>query len=100
MRQSKPCRAGDRGRRPVLLTPPALHAAPAREALVIGNGTYSTLPPLPACLLSAHAVAAALRSLGFDVVEREDASSGATDAAIGEFADATGRRPWRRCLRL
>jgi hypothetical protein len=66
--------------------PPALHAAPAQEALVIGNGTYSALPPLPACLLSAHAVAAALRSLGFHVVEREDATSGATDAAIGEFA--------------
>ena len=42
--------------------PPALHAAPAQEALVIGNGTYSALPPLPACLLSAHAVAAALRA--------------------------------------
>ena len=54
------------------LAPPALHAAPAREALVIGNGTYSALPPLPACLLSAHAVAAALRGLGFHVVERED----------------------------
>jgi hypothetical protein len=70
----------------LVAAPPALHAAPAQEALVIGNGTYSALPPLPACLLSAHAVAAALRGLGFHVVEREDATSGATDAAIGEFA--------------
>ena len=70
----------------LLLASPALHAAPAREALVIGNGTYSTLTPLPACLLSAHAVAAALRALDFHVVEREDVSSGGADAAVGEFA--------------
>lgn len=62
---------------------PAQAAAP-HVALVIGNGTYTSLPPLPACLLSAHAVAAALRGAGFDVVEQEDATSGATDAAIGE----------------
>ena len=49
----------------LLLTPPALCATPAREALVIGNGIYNALPPLPACLLSAHAVSAALRGLGF-----------------------------------
>ena len=70
----------------LLLAPPALSAAPAREALVIGNGTYGALPPLAACLQSAHAVAAALRGLGFDAVEREDVSSGGIDAAIGEFA--------------
>ena len=45
--------------------PTAPQAASAREALVIGNGTYGSLPPLPACLQSAHAVAAALRALGF-----------------------------------
>jgi hypothetical protein len=72
----------------------AAHAAPAHDALVIGNGTYESLPPLPACLLSAHAVSAALRNAGFEVVEREDATSGGTDAAIGEasrsFAAAPG----------
>ncbi|HVC62885.1 MAG TPA: peptidoglycan-binding protein [Acetobacteraceae bacterium] len=67
--------------------PPAARAAPAHEALVIGNGTYDSLPPLRACLLSAHAVSAALRNAGFEVVEREDATSGGTDGAIGE----TGR---------
>ena len=51
---------------------------------MIGNGTYTSLPPLPGCLLSAHAVSAALRNAGFTVVEHEDATSGATDAAIGE----------------
>lgn len=68
------------------LLPSGSRAAPAREALVIGNGTYEALPPLPACLLSAHAMAAALRGTGFDVVEHEDVSSGGTDAAIGDFA--------------
>ncbi len=61
-------------------------AAPARQALVIGNGTYATLPGLPACLLSAHTVAAALRGAGFDVVEREDVTAGGIDAAIAEAA--------------
>ncbi|MEJ0018950.1 MAG: peptidoglycan-binding protein [Acetobacteraceae bacterium] len=70
----------------LLLAPPPATAAPAREALVIGNGTYGSLPPLPACLQSAHAVAAALRGLGFQVVEREDLSTGGTDAAIGEYS--------------
>ena len=77
----------------LVAAPPALYAAPAQEALVIGNGTYSALPPLPACLLSAHAVAAALRALGFQVVEREDATSGGTDAAIGEFATQLAATP-------
>ena len=77
----------------LLLASPALHAAPAREALVIGNGTYSALTPLPACLLSAHAVAAALRALDFHVVEREDVSSGGADAAIGEFAAQVAAAP-------
>ena len=62
------------------------HAAPAREALVIGNATYAALPPIPACAQSAHTVSAALRGLGFAVVEREDVTSGGADAAIGEFA--------------
>jgi hypothetical protein len=67
------------------LAPCPAPAAPAHEALVIGNGTYDTLPALPTCLLSAHAVSAALRAAGFEVVEREDATSGGTDAAIGEM---------------
>ncbi len=68
-------------------------ATPAHIALIIGNGTYATLPPLPACLLSSHAVAAAARGAGFDVVEREDASSGAMDGAINEFVTKLGSAP-------
>ncbi len=62
------------------------HAAGSQVALVIGNGTYSSLPVLAACPLSSHAVSAALRRLGFDVVESEDTSSGGLDAAISDFA--------------
>ena len=75
------------------LMPATSSAQPAPEALVIGNGSYSTLPALPACLQSSHAVAAALRRLGFHVVEQEDVSSGAGDAAIGEFAQALAAAP-------
>src|SRR5215469_3010077 len=75
------------------LTPSLLHAAPAREALVIGNGTYGSLPPVPNCLASAHAVSAALRGAGFRVTEREDASSGGTVAAISEFANLLSASP-------
>lgn len=77
----------------LLLMPVAPTAQPAREALVIGNGTYSGPPPLSACLQSSHAVTAALRRQGFHVVEQEDVSSGGADAAIGEFAQALAAAP-------
>lgn len=70
----------------VMALPGPTLAAGSQVALVVGNGTYASLPVLAACPLSAHAVSAALRRLGFDVVEREDTSSGALDAAIGDFA--------------
>jgi hypothetical protein len=59
----------------VLLGPPA--DAAAGQALVVGEASYATLPPLPGCALSAHAMAAALRRLGFSVDEQDDVSSGA-----------------------
>lgn len=62
-------------------------------ALVIGNGTYASLPALSGCLLSAHAVSAALRSAGFNVVEREDTTSGGIDAAINEAGRDLANNP-------
>jgi hypothetical protein len=61
-------------------------AEPARAALIIGNATYSTLPSIPGCARSANTVAAALRALGFQVTERQDASTGGIDAGINEFS--------------
>jgi Putative peptidoglycan binding domain/Caspase domain len=69
-----------------LLLAPDVRAEPPGAALVIGNATYSSLPAIPACARSAHAVAAALGALGFTLTEREDASSGSIDAGISEFA--------------
>ncbi len=62
-------------------------------ALVIGNASYSALPPLPACALSAHAVAAALRRLGFQVIEREDGALGQVDGVIGDFSSRLTAAP-------
>jgi hypothetical protein len=52
------------------------------QALVIGESSYTALPPLPGCALSAHAMAAALQRLGYNVEEHDDATSGAIYAGI------------------
>lgn len=63
-------------------------AAPARLALVVGNGAYAALPPTPACARSARAVAEALRGAGYTVVEQLEATGGGFEAAMGDI----GRR--------
>jgi hypothetical protein len=67
------------------LTPHA-RAEPARAALILGNATYTSLPAVPGCAKSANTVAAAARALGFQVTERQDASTGGVDGGIGEFS--------------
>ncbi len=67
-----------------LATPAA--AQLSRIGLVIGNGTYSAFPALPACLASSQNLANALRGLGYQVVERRDVTSGGLAAAVSEFA--------------
>jgi hypothetical protein len=61
--------------------------------LVIGEASYASLPALPGCALSAHAVAAALRGLGFAVDEQVDGSSGALYAAIGGLTKRLAAAP-------
>jgi hypothetical protein len=70
-----------------LLPIPDAHAEPHRAALIIGNATYGSLPPIPGCRKSANTIAAALHALGFQVTERQDASTGGVDAGISEFSD-------------
>ncbi|HTZ71762.1 MAG TPA: caspase family protein [Acetobacteraceae bacterium] len=65
---------------------PCAARAGAHVALVIGNGTYTSLPPLPGCAASAHTVAASLRRAGFDVTAKEDMSNGEMGAAIASLA--------------
>jgi len=61
-------------------------AAPApRVALVVANADYSEFPALPACADSATAVADALRRLDFEVIERNDVTSGGLGAALTAF---------------
>ena len=66
-----------------LLFSHAAAAAPTGIALVIGNASYSTLPPLPGCAKGPLQVSAALTALGYDVIERANASAGQLDGAIG-----------------
>ncbi len=54
--------------------------------MIIGNATYTALPGIPGCARSANIVAAAVRALGFQVTERQDASTGGIDAGISEFS--------------
>jgi hypothetical protein len=70
-----------------LLPIPDGYAEPPRAALIIGNATYGSLPPIPGCRKSANTIAAALRALGFQITERQDASTGGVDAGISEFSD-------------
>jgi hypothetical protein len=65
---------------------PQAHAQPARAALVVGNATYTAMAGVPSCARSANVVSAALRAAGFEVTDRQDASSGGIDAGIGDFS--------------
>jgi carboxyl-terminal processing protease len=63
-------------------------AAEPRVALVIGNSAYKgALPALPNPANDAKLMAQALKNVGFDVVEAEDASQADMKRAIAEFSD-------------
>ena len=65
---------------------PAKNAGPTtrRVALVIGNGAYPTAP-LKNPVNDARDMAAALKSLGFEVILRENASLAQMEGAVEEF---------------
>lgn len=69
----------------LLLTVRPVWAQPARIGLVIGNSAYASFPALPTCLVSSRELATALRGQGFQVIERQDVTSGGLAAAIDEF---------------
>src|SRR4051812_47194426 len=65
-----------------------LAQAQKRVALVIGNGAYSKVARLPNPGTDANAIAALLKSTGFDVVEtRRDLDLAAMRRVLREFAD-------------
>ena len=57
-----------------------------RVALVIGNSTYRTAPSLQNTLNDAKDVAAALRRVGFEVIDGLDLDKRGMDAALARFA--------------
>jgi uncharacterized caspase-like protein len=68
-------------------TAPAWAAAPERRvALVIGNGAYRFAPALENPTIDARGVAAALRRIGFEVIDGYDLSFLEMRAKLSEFA--------------
>src|ERR1700674_4714355 len=61
--------------------------AEARVALVVGNSAYQSPPPLTNPLNDARDMTAALKSVGFDVVEALDADRRKLDGAMRIFTD-------------
>jgi tetratricopeptide (TPR) repeat protein len=68
--------------------PSAIAPLGPRVALVIGNGKYRTVPELANPANDARDVAAALRALGFKVIEGYDLDGTGMRAKIGEFGSA------------
>lgn len=67
------------------LSAQALAAAERRVALVIGNNTYQSLPPLEKAVNDANAVAAELRKVGFEVASLNNVGQKKMNQAINEF---------------
>jgi uncharacterized caspase-like protein len=61
-------------------------AADKRVALVVGNGAYQNTEPLPNPANDGREVAAALRRLGFDVIEGTDQDKAGMQALLREFS--------------
>jgi Caspase domain/Bacterial SH3 domain len=61
-------------------------AANKRVALVVGNGAYQNTEPLPNPANDGREVAAALRRLGFDVIEGTDQDKAGMQALLRQFS--------------
>jgi uncharacterized caspase-like protein len=61
-------------------------AADKRVALVVGNGAYQNTDPLPNPANDGREVAAALRRLGFDVIEGTDQDKAGMQALLRQFS--------------
>lgn len=71
---------------PAYATRAAEPAPPERIALIIGNSAYARLP-LRNPVNDARAVSSALRDLGFDVIQRENATYASMIDAMRDFLD-------------
>jgi len=72
---------------PVVTTPSMSRRATKRVALVIGNSAYQKAEPLANPVNDAKAIAAALRRLGFVVIEAEDQDKAGMQSLLRRFAN-------------
>src|SRR4051812_26936022 len=92
------CRSRRRSR-PARRTPPAAAssaepvavATGQRMALVIGNGAYAHVQPLPNPPRDARAIAKSLRDIGFTVIEGTDLDRAAMQAKTRDFLREAAR---------
>ena len=70
----------------VAVVPGTQAAAERRVALVIGNGAYQSVPTLDNPLTDSKAMAAALKRIGFEVVEGYDLKLDGMRSLVGEYA--------------
>jgi len=75
-------------------TEPTPSAPEKRIALVIGNGAYNNVKALKNADSDAQAVAAALRRLGFEIVEKHDLTLAQLTAELKAFGDRAGNFDW------
>lgn len=68
-----------------MLALPGMAEAQKRVALVIGNGNYTDVSPLANPPNDARLMAGTLRSLGFEVIEKIDATQKAMKRAVRDF---------------
>jgi tetratricopeptide (TPR) repeat protein len=66
-------------------------APPSRVALVIGNGGYRLVKPLPNAVADAREIAGHLRRLGFEVIEGIDLDHDAMQATTRDFLRQAAR---------
>jgi tetratricopeptide (TPR) repeat protein len=82
----------DRTTTPQPSSPP--QAPEKRIALVIGNGAYTNVRALKNADADARAVAASLRGLGFEVVEKHDLDFPALVSELKDFGDQAPQYDW------
>jgi Caspase domain len=72
--------------------------AEKRVALVIGNSTYQHVPALLNPANDAQDIAAALKAVGFDVIEAHDLNQTDMLATVRRFSEAADLNALLRCL--
>jgi tetratricopeptide (TPR) repeat protein len=75
-------------------SPKRAEAMGRRVALVIGNGAYKAVATLPNPSRDAAAVAAQLRRLGFEVLERHNLGADGMRTVLGDFEDKATGADW------